>query len=83
MYDQKATMSQGQTFWASWKAFGHFLGNILGRISMTVFYFTVFVPYGIGVRLFTDPLQIKTQPDTLWRPRDTGDQTLQEITRQY
>ncbi|MDM8528983.1 hypothetical protein QUF58_12350 [Anaerolineales bacterium HSG24] len=83
MHDPKTIMNQNQIFWASWKAFGHFLGNILGRIAMTIFYFTILVPYGIGVRLFSDPLQIKTQPNTLWRPRATGDKTLQDIKRQY
>ena len=70
-------------FWPEWKAFGHFLGDWLGRIVLTIFYFTVFVPFGIGVRLFGDPLHLKKQPDEQWRPRETGDQTLEEILRQF
>lgn len=76
-------MSNLQIFWASWKAFGHFLGDLLGRVAMTIFYFTAFVPFAIGVRLFSDPLQIKQQPSALWRPRTTGDQALQQIERQF
>lgn len=72
-----------ENFWTHWKAFGHFLGDWLGRVVLTIFYFTVFVPFGIGVRLFGDPLKIKSQPDELWRPRTTGDQNLQEVTRQF
>jgi hypothetical protein len=69
--------------WYHWKQFGHFLGDWLGRVVLTIFYFTVFVPFGIGVRLFSDPLHIKKQPAELWRPRSTGDQTLEEVMRQF
>jgi hypothetical protein len=69
--------------WEGWKAFGQFLGNMLARVVLTIFYFTVFVPFGLGVKLFSDPLQIKMQPDSFWRPRSTGDQTLTESLRQF
>jgi len=70
-------------FWRGWKAFGEFLGNALARVVLTVFYFTVFVPFGIGVRLFSDPLHIKTTASPFWRPRTTGDQKLEDILRQF
>lgn len=70
-------------FWQGWKAFGHFLGNLIARVVLTVFYFTVFVPFALGVRLFSDPLQIKSTPAKLWQSRTTGDQTLEEVLRQY
>lgn len=70
-------------FWHGWKAFGQFMGDWLARVVLTIFYFTILVPFGLGVRLFSDPLQIKTAPAALWRPRDTGDQTLEDTLRQY
>lgn len=72
-----------KNFWHGWKAFGHFLGDILARIVLTVFYFTVFVPFAIGVRLFSDPLHIKTTASPFWRPRTTGDQKFEDILRQF
>lgn len=72
-----------ENFWTHWKTFGHFLGDWLGRVVLTIFYFTVLIPFGIGVRLFSDPLKIKSQPDELWRSRTTGDQNLEEVTRQF
>ncbi len=69
--------------WEGWKAFGRFLGNLLARIVLSIFYFTVFVPFGLGVRLFSDPLHIKTSPDNFWRPRSTHDQKLDEVLRQF
>ena len=71
-----------ENVWYHWKQFGHFLGDWLGRAVLTIFYFTVFVPFGIGVRLFSDPLHIKTEPDERWRPRETGDQNFEEVLRQ-
>jgi hypothetical protein len=70
-------------FWLGWKAFGHFMGNALARIVLTFFYFTIFVPFGLGVRWLGDPLQIKSTPAHLWRTRSTGDQSLEEVKRQY
>lgn len=70
-------------FWQAWKAFGQFIGDLLARIVLTLFYFTVFVPFGLGVKLFSDPLQIKSHPAEFWRPRTTGDQTLEDVLRQY
>ncbi len=70
-------------FWRGWQAFGQFLGNMLARVVLTIFYFTVFVPFALGVKLFSDPLHIKSSPADLWRPRTTGDQTLEDIMRQY
>jgi hypothetical protein len=70
-------------FWHGWKAFGQFLGDWLARVVLTVFYFSILIPFGIGVRLFGDPLHIKSKPDQLWRPRQTGDQILEETMRQF
>ena len=69
--------------WEGWKAFGHFIGNLLARIVLTLFYFTVFIPFALGVRLFTDPLEIKTLPAKFWRDRTTGDQKLEDVLRQF
>lgn len=70
-------------FWHGWKAFGQFLGDWLARVVLTIFYFTIFIPFGVGVRLLADPLRIKNQQHPFWRPRQTGDQNLEELLRQF
>ncbi len=70
-------------FWTGWKAFGHFMGDMLARVVLTIFYFSVFVPFGIGVSLFSDPLKLKSQADELWQQRSTGDQKLEDVLRQF
>lgn len=70
-------------FWEGWKAFGRFAGNLLARVVLTIFYFTILMPFGIGVTLLSDPLAIKTLPQKLWRPKDTSGQTLEDMLRQF
>ena len=76
-------MNMFRKLWDRWKAFGRLLGNIVARVALSIFYFTVFAPFGLGVRWFSDPLQIKARPDSLWRPRSTIDLTLTEVERQF
>lgn len=71
-----------QMIWERWKAFGRFIGNLLARIVLTIFYMTVFVPFGLGARLFSDQLEVKRRPDSLWRPRDEIESTLESARRQ-
>ena len=69
-------------FWERWKRFGQWIGDMLARVVLTIFYFTVLLPFGLGVRLFGDPLAIKTRPADLWLPRKTLDQTMEDVRRQ-
>ena len=69
--------------WEGWKRFGQMIGDFVARVVLTLFYFTIFVPFAIGVRLLSDPLQIKQLPSEFWQPRSTGDQNLEEVLRQF
>jgi hypothetical protein len=71
-----------RSFWEAWKRFGRFIGNIVGRILMTIFYFTLFAPFGIGATIFSDPLHIKTEQDVFWIKRQTGDKSLDDVKLQ-
>lgn len=70
--------------WEAWKQFGRFIGDITARIALTVFYFTIFVPFGLGVRLLSDPLGTKRRRgSSLWLSRRTTDLTLPDARRQF
>ncbi len=62
--------------WKAWKRFGQIMGDFIGRLLMTVFYFTLFMPFALGVRLFADPLAIRPQGSMQWLDRKTPDPTL-------
>lgn len=51
--------------WQTWKRIAHAIGNFQARVLLTVFYAVLVFPFGIVVRLFSDPLRIKTRP-TRW-----------------
>jgi hypothetical protein len=58
------------------------MGNVVARVALTIFYFTVFVPFGLGTRLFSDQLGIKAVPASLWQKRETPVETMSTAQRQ-
>lgn len=69
-------------FWELWKKFGHFMGDLVGRLFLMLFYFTLLLPFGIGVSLWSDPLAIREQIESRWLERKTtADPTLEQARR--
>ena len=69
--------------WQVWKRFGQFMGDLIGRVVLTVFYFTLFMPFGLGVRLLGDPLAIRPLSRAKWLERKTHDVTLEDSRRLF
>jgi hypothetical protein len=74
------------SIWSAWKKVGQFIGDWVARVALTVFYFVVALPFGLGTRLFGDPLRARpVVASTYWQTREE-DQTprdLQEARRQF
>jgi len=69
-------------FWEGWKRVGQWIGDILARVVLTVFYFTVFLPFGLMSRLFADPLGIRRQRGSaLWLDRETRDRAMADLRK--
>lgn len=45
--------------WKRWLKIAKVVGNFQGQVFLTVFYFVLVLPFGIGVALFADPLKMK------------------------
>jgi len=70
--------------WSLWKRIARTIGNFQARIILTVFYFTIAAPFGLGVRWFTDPLSLKRQAGpTAWSAREAKGSDLAELRRQF
>jgi hypothetical protein len=69
--------------WQVWKRFGQFIGDLIGRVVLTVFYFTLFMPFALGVRFFGDPLALRPLDRQKWRERKTQDLTLEDSRRLF
>ena len=70
--------------WATWRRIGQFIGDLIARLVLSLFYFTLFVPFGLGVRLFGDPLDIKAKASpSWWLARAARDLGLDDARRQF
>jgi hypothetical protein len=49
--------------WGAWNRLMHVIGNFQARVILTILYAIIVLPFGLIVRLFTDPLRIKHPPD--------------------
>jgi len=58
-------MATLKKIWEGWKRVSRVIGNFQARVLLTILYFTVVLPFAIGVSLFSDPLRIKHRP-TSW-----------------
>jgi hypothetical protein len=67
--------------WHTWKRIGQFIGDWIGRLVLMVFYFTIFTPFGLGVRLGGDPLAIKRGHKARWLARTTRDRVIDDAHR--
>ncbi len=69
--------------WEGWKEIAGYVGDFQARLLLTIFYFTVAVPFGFLVRL-VDPLHTKRPRGTSgWRPRPPHEAGLQDARRQF
>jgi hypothetical protein len=46
--------------WKAWIQFGHLIGEIMSWVWMPLFYYIVAMPVAVGIKLFKDPLQLRT-----------------------
>ncbi len=53
--------------WDRWKIIGHINGDYIGRLTVVLFYYTIFALFALGARLLSDPLKLKRKPGWLDR----------------
>jgi hypothetical protein len=54
--------------WARWKVIARKIGDVQSRLLLCVFYFVILAPFGVAVRLLSDPLRLRPQGLSHWRP---------------
>ena len=69
--------------WKTWRRIGQAIGDFIGRLVLTLFYFTLFMPFGLGVRLWADPLDIKSRYQVGWLNRSTRDSDINNVRRLF
>ena len=72
--------------WNRWLVLAQKIGKFQSRIVLTVVYFVFVLPFGLGVRLFADPLHVRrgsSQQQSDWSPRQPSDVDLDASYRQF
>jgi hypothetical protein len=67
--------------WERWKAIAHIIGTFQSRVLLTVFYFLILAPFGLGVRLFGDRLRLRRQHHSHWLGKERQTTTSWEQAR--
>jgi hypothetical protein len=65
----------------AWMAFGRWMGDHVARLAFTAVYFSVVLPFGVGVRLTSDVLRRRAAP--AWLPKRASADTLETARRSF
>jgi len=69
--------------WRAWKRFAQILGDMSARLILTILYFTLVVPFGLGVRLSCARPGTGLERASGWLDRTTHDRTVADARRQF
>ncbi|MER2598422.1 MAG: hypothetical protein ABTQ73_02765 [Caldilineales bacterium] len=70
--------------WSRWMILARKIGQFQSRIILTLFYFIIVAPFGLGVRLFADPLHTRAfhAAHSGWQPRPSHPADLDTARKQ-
>jgi hypothetical protein len=54
--------------WARWKVIARKIGDVQSRLMLCAFYFVILAPFGLAVRMLSDPLRLRPQGMSHWLP---------------
>ena len=70
--------------WSRWRELSQKAADTQARVLLTIFYFTLMLPFGVVFGLFKDPLRIKSRPSgSYWLERKPASETLADAKRQF
>ncbi len=70
--------------WLLWKAFGHAIGDFVARVGLSIFYFTIFLPFGVAARLSGNLLGTRAPAKaSYWQPRPAREAKVSDAQKQF
>jgi hypothetical protein len=70
-YPSAQPLNTGSGLWNAWKGFARKMGNYQSRVLMAFVYFIIVLPFGLGMTLLGDPLNVKqTGGNSNWQPKE-------------
>ena len=67
--------------WDRWQIIAHINGDYVARVLVNLFYFTILVPFALGVKFLTDPLSSRGAAQ--WISRKAVGAKLDEARSQF
>lgn len=74
-------MKTVKLLWERWKIIAHKIGDFQARLLLSVFYFTVLVPFAVGVKVFSDPLPLHGATAGSWLDRPEAEGNTATVAR--
>jgi hypothetical protein len=74
---------ESKSLWGKWKKLSAKMGDFQGRLMLIWFYFILILPFGILVRLISDPLNQKPSLGTSWLERPAVKAELDNLRKQF
>lgn len=66
-----------------WKAFGQAIGDFVARVVLTIFYFTIFLPFGVAARLSGNSFRAGGASNaSFWQQRASRDNKISDAQKQ-
>lgn len=75
-------VSRWKRAWKAWLRLAAIIGDFQARVTFSLFYFVIVLPFGLAVRLFADPLGIKGHRQSTWTPFINRTKTVEEAGKQ-
>lgn len=69
--------------WERWKVIAHTVGTFQSRVLLTVFYYLILLPFGVGLRVLADPLHLRGRQGSHWMGRTSGSTDWDHARRQF
>jgi hypothetical protein len=70
LYIARRAVATLHRLWARWKVIARTVGNFQSRVLLSIFYFFFLAPFGVGVKLSSDPLRLTRQYHSHWQRKE-------------
>jgi hypothetical protein len=70
-----------RTLWERWKVIARKIGDVQSRVMLVIFYFVILAPFGLAVRILSDPLRLRPQRFSHWLPKERKTTALWDSAR--
>lgn len=67
--------------WQRWKAVAHRIATLQSRVLLFLFYYLVLAPFALGLKLLSDPLEIRPATAGGWLKRRQVDGDVLTVAR--